>query len=138
MHYFTLYELKNSKEFDFFSIEAEKKLAKGMHNGSYDFFLETVEDKKIGVEILTRPSKGKLKQKLRHYAPETDEFIFVLPSNCLEFYRKNQNNGLHAITRPKCFPKEFASDKIKTWLFDLEKKEFVEKNIFSKIFHVKA
>lgn len=136
MHFFTLQEIKQARDFEFFSLKEEKPLSEHIPIGAFDFFLETTDGKKIGFEILTRPSKGKLKRKLEIYFHNVDEFVFVLPSNSLKFYQKQSKKGLHVITAQKKFPKEFSSKKLKVWLFDLETKQFTKKDTFNKIFNV--
>ena len=106
-----------------------------LREGSFDFLL-VVGTKRIGIEILTRPSKGKLKQKL-FYADEVDEFIFVLPENSLNFYKILKGKAFNNWKKINYFGKEFSSDFLKVWLLDTEKGEFVEKGIFKSIFNVK-
>lgn len=105
------------------------------NEGRFDFLVETKENKLIGVEVLTRPSKGKMKNKLR-YAKEADEFIFVLPFNSMEFYRKPTKKVFHKKAKLKFFGKEFAGKNLFVWLLDLKNGKFTEKNSFNKIFNV--
>lgn len=102
--------------------------------GKFDFLVESIEGKTIGVEVLTRPTPGKLLKKLS-YAKKSDEFIFVLPCNSLELYKKKKNNGLHFFARKKSLPPEFASKSLFIWLFDPTTKEFLSKGVFSKEFN---
>ncbi|MDO8428737.1 MAG: hypothetical protein Q7S92_05990 [Candidatus Diapherotrites archaeon] len=101
--------------------------------GVYDFYFKA-NGKTIGMEVLARPSKGKLKQKL-FYANYVDEFIFVLPVESFNFY-KIQKLAFLSKVRPSYFSKEFNSEKLFVWLLDLEKKEFIAKNRFNKVFRV--
>ncbi|MFH1240199.1 MAG: hypothetical protein V1672_03190 [Candidatus Diapherotrites archaeon] len=103
--------------------------------GSFDFLL-VVGNKTIGIEILTRPSKGKLKQKL-FYADEVDEFIFVLPENSLNFYKILDGKPFNNWKKINYFGNEFSSDFLKVWLLNTEKGKFVEKGVFKTIFNVK-
>jgi len=105
------------------------------NEGKFDFLVETKDNKLIGMEVLTRPSKGKMKNKLR-YANEADEFIFVLPFNSMEFYRKPEK-VFHKKAKLKFFGKEFNKKNLFVWLLDLSKGKFTEKKAFSKIFNVK-
>ncbi len=106
------------------------------NEGRFDFLVETKTNKLIGMEVLTRPSKGKMKNKLR-YAKEADEFIFVLPFNAMEFYRK-QKKIFHKKAKLKFFGKEFSDKNLFVWLLDLKNGIFTEKNTFNKVFNVKA
>ncbi len=105
-----------------------------LNEGRFDFLVETKENKIIGIEVLTRPSKGKMKNKLR-YASEADEFIFVLPFNSMEFYRK-QKKVFHKKSKQKFFGKEFSKKNLFVWLLNLKEGKFTEKQLFSKIFNV--
>jgi hypothetical protein len=105
------------------------------NEGRFDFLVETKENKLIGMEVLTRPTKGKMKSKLR-YAQEADEFIFVLPSNSMEFYRKPKK-VFHKKAKRKFFGKEFSGKNLFVWLLDLRKGLFTEKKPFSEVFNVK-
>ncbi len=104
--------------------------------GRFDFLVQT-KDKSIGIEVLTRPSQGKLKEKLA-YASEVDEFVFVIPEHSLEFYRKPENNLLKSKARPSFFGKEFTNPKIKAWIVDLANGQILQKSIFSKLFNTKS
>ncbi|PIN99269.1 MAG: hypothetical protein COT90_00350 [Candidatus Diapherotrites archaeon CG10_big_fil_rev_8_21_14_0_10_31_34] len=106
------------------------------NKGSFDFLVETKKNKLIGIEVLTRPSKGKMKNKLR-YAIEADEFIFVLPFNSMEFYRKPTKKVFHKKAKLKFFGKEFSDKNLFVWLLDLKNGKFTEKDLFNKIFNVK-
>lgn len=119
------------------SPEKEVTISKNgkLREGSFDFLL-VIENKSIGIEILTRPSKGKLKQKL-FYADEVDEFIFVLPENSLNFYKILEGRPFNNWKKINYFGKEFSSDFLKVWLLDVEKGKFVKKGMFRTIFNVK-
>lgn len=106
-----------------------------LREGSFDFLL-IIGTKRIGIEILTRPSKGKLKQKL-FYADEVDEFIFVLPENSLNFYKILKGRPFNNWKKINYFGKEFSSDFLKVWLLDSENEKFTKKDVFRKIFNVK-
>ena len=105
--------------------------------GRFDFLLETKDRELVGFEVLTRPSKGKLKRKLS-YAKEAQKFVFVLPENSLELYRRMEKRPFEKFKKDHCFPKEFSSQSLQAWLLDLNEKKVVEKNVFSKVFNVKA
>jgi len=107
-----------------------------VNGGKFDFLVETKNNKLIGMEVLTRPSKGKMKNKLR-YAKEADEFVFVLPFNSMEFYRKPTTKIFHKKAKLKFFGKEFNQKNLFVWLLDLSKGIFTEKKPFSKLFNVK-
>jgi hypothetical protein len=103
--------------------------------GRFDFLVRA-QDRTIGIEVLSRPTKGKLKQKLP-YAESVDEFIFVLPENALQLYRKQEKKLMHEQARPLFFPPEFGSGKLRAWLLSMPQGQFVEKSLFSRIFNVK-
>ncbi len=105
------------------------------NHGSFDFLVETKQNKLIGMEVLTRPSKGKMKNKLR-YADKTDEFVFVLPFNSMDFYRK-QEKVFHKNSKQKFFGKEFDKKNLLVWLLDLRQGKFTQKAPFNKVFNVK-
>ncbi len=92
--------------------------------------------KTTGIEVLSRPSKGKMKQKLS-YAKEVDEFVFVLPSNALELYRKNPRNGFRLQVRKLFFSAEFSTPTLQAWLVDPQSGTIVQKDRFSKLFNAK-
>lgn len=146
MHLYTFNELNKmhlKQELELKKIQPEqtvlihsKKNSFLSNQGKFDFLVETKENKLIGMEVLTRPSKGKMKDKLR-YAKEADEFIFVLPFNAMEFYRK-QKKVFHKKAKLKFFGKEFSDKNLFVWLLDLKNGKFTEKNVFNKIFNVNA
>lgn len=103
--------------------------------GRFDF-LVTARDRNIGVEVLTRPSQGKMRQKLA-YAKEVDEFIFALPNDALGLYRKKQMNGFKRIAPKKFLGKEFADQKLKVWMLDCKNGLVSEKSAFPGLFEVK-
>jgi len=118
-------------------IEAEKQtVLPSRRIGSYDFLVKTGSGA-IGVEVMTRPTKGKLKEKLR-YRHNVDSYVFVLPANSLGLYRKKPKKGFHTRARPRRFPKEFNDSGIRAWLLDAGKEKFTEKGAFAKIFNVES
>lgn len=143
MHLYTLHEIKKlhltnkialKKIADESSVILEK--AGKPRIGKFDFLVETKAGKTIGFEILTRPTQGKMLGKLR-YAKGVDEFVFVLPSMSLEFYRKPKKKVSHRKIKPKFFSGEFADAKLRAWLFDLQNEQFLEKGKFNNLFNVK-
>lgn len=104
--------------------------------GKFDFLVETMKGKLIGFEVLTRPSKGKMKEKLA-YANEVDEFVFVLPHDAMQFYQKPKTKVFHKKCRLKYFGNEFSSSSLKAWMFNLRDGRFTEKSSFNKVFCVK-
>ncbi|MFH1235257.1 MAG: hypothetical protein V1493_06610 [Candidatus Diapherotrites archaeon] len=138
MHRLTLRELRRmgrEKDLVIGSIEEEKRTMLPLKRvGSYDFLVESGKGI-IGIEVMTRPTKGKLKEKLR-YKGKVEIFVFVLPSNSLGFYRKTPSHGLPRRARPKFFPSDFRSDEIEVWLLDAKLGQFTEKGAFAEIFHV--
>ena len=143
MHFYTLHELKKMHlglELPLFKITPEQEVLlekHGLREGRFDFLVESSEGKLIGFEVLTRPSKGKLKEKLA-YSKEVDTFVFVLPNNSLGLYRKLGKKTFHRIAREKSMPKEFNSPSLYVWLFNPKDKRFVEKALFSKVFNVES
>ena len=130
-------ELLNSLQIKSILVEQPVLLEKrGLRAGSFDFLIETKTGKAIGIEVLTRPSKGKLKGKLP-YSLEVDEFVFVLPSSSLEFYQKKEKKGFRSYARANAFSREFNKPNLKAWLFDVQEKAFQKKDIFNRIFNVK-
>ena len=140
MHCLTLKELKrmdSEKAISHASIEEEKQtVLPEQRTGSYDFLVET-GNRSIGIEVMTRPTKGKMKEKLR-YKSNVDCYIFVLPAHSLGLYRKTQKKGFPRKARPKFFPKEFNGPEIRAWLLDAAGERFTEKCAFSKIFNVES
>lgn len=139
MHFYTLHELMKmrimergiSRVIPEQSVLIEKD---GTREGRFDFLVELADGKRLGIEVLTRPSKGKMKEKLP-YAGRVDEFVFVLPEGAMNFYRK-KNRGPHRAQKPKFFPADFQNQKLQAWLFDLGKRRFSEKNRFGSVFNV--
>lgn len=132
-----LQRMHSSNELKCTKIQPEKPVVvnkHGLRNGSFDFFVETEHGRKIGFEVLTRPSKGKMKEKLA-YAEVVDEYVFVLPSEAISFYRKNEG-PFKSITRGKFLPKEFARKNLYVWLFDIVERKFIMKKAISAIFNV--
>ncbi|MBU0635579.1 hypothetical protein KKE06_00975 [Candidatus Micrarchaeota archaeon] len=105
-----------------------------LRQGRFDFLVLTKSGKAIGMEVLSRPSQGKMKQKLS-YAKEVDEFVFVLPSNCFELYRKKPRKGFRAQGRKSFFDASFADPKILVWLLNPKSGGIEQKNTFEKVFN---
>ena len=142
MHLLVFHELSRmrvNQQPEIISISPEKTvlLAKNSRErpGRFDFLVREKE-KTIGIEVLTRPSKGKMREKLA-YANEVDEFIFALPENSLEFYRKKAQNGIRRVINKNFLPKEFSDQKLGVWLVDCRKGMVTEKGPFGKLFEVK-
>lgn len=142
MHELTFRELDKMRlesNGDVLEISPEKSviLAKNgkPREGRFDF-LVVKGNKKIGIEVLTRPSKGKLRAKLP-YANEADEFIFVLPKDSLNFYKNPKGKVFHSWKKVNSFGREFSSNSLKAWLLDSENEKFVEKGLFREVFNVK-
>jgi len=142
MHLLVLHELNKMHVNQHFNIEKifpEKTVLlekRGRERlGRFDFLVRT-KDKTIGIEVLSRPTKGKLREKLP-YAESVDEFIFVLPENSLLLYRKPFKRLMHEQARSLSFPNEFNSEKLQAWLITMPQGQFTEKKRFSKVFNVK-
>lgn len=101
--------------------------------GRFDFLVETPH-KTIGIEVLTRPSPGKLRQKMV-YSSEVDEFVFVLPKNSLSNYSKSDKKIAKPIGRTHSLGRQFSVPSLKAWIVDLENGCFVAKTQFDKIFN---
>lgn len=143
MHLYTLHELHKldrSGKMKVLAIKPEQTvfLSKGNGRiGRFDFLVELDDKELVGFEVLTRPSKGKLKKKLS-YASEVNRFVFVLPSDSMPFYQKPKSKVFHKQAKLDFFGKEFLNPNLFVWMFDLQEKRFTEKNQFSKIFNVKS
>ncbi len=142
MHLLVFHELNRMRilrQPEILSIAPEKTVLlekKGREReGRFDFLVQG-KAKTIGVEVLTRPSQGKMREKLA-YAKEVDEFIFAIPEDSMGFYRKRDSNGLKRLVGKKFFGKEFKDAKLKVWLLDCGQGKVVEKGLFYKIFEVK-
>ncbi|MDO8538607.1 MAG: hypothetical protein Q7S21_07020 [archaeon] len=142
MHFLTIHELHKihaNQEWNIKRIIPEQEVILHKHHslrkGKFDFLVETVDNKIIGFEVLTRPSAGKMKEKLA-YANEVDEFVFVLPYNDLEFYQKPRQKVFHKQIRRSSFGKEFNSKKLSAWMLNIPSAHFVLKDKFNKIFNV--
>ena len=114
----------------------ESKNSCSNREGRFDFLVLTQQGKTIGFEVLSRPSHGKLKEKLS-YAREVDEFVFVLPSDALAFYRKTKTKPFKQLARDKFLDNDFCDAKIKAWLLDLKTASFEAKGEICKLFNVK-
>lgn len=140
MHLYVLHEFQKmrvNKQSVFEQIFFEKsvlleKNGKQRH-GSFDFLIKS-SGKLTGFEVLTRPTQGKLKEKLA-YAELVDEFVFVLPKNFLNFYKKPVAKIFHKKAKLNFFEKEFNNPKLSAWLLDFETGKF-EKTKFGKAFNV--
>lgn len=139
MHSFTFEELTKMRvrgELAISQILPEKQTVfPNGKTGSYDFLVLTEDGKKIGMEVLTRPSKGKMKHKLM-YSYNVDEYIFVIRANEFSFYKKPKTKVFHKEEFRKKFPKEFGNPKLKVWLLDTIQKKFEEKGKFAEVFNV--
>lgn len=102
--------------------------------GSYDFVAD-IHGFRIGLEILCRPTKGKLMEKLR-YAEHVDKYIFVLPSGAMGLYRRPHTKSFGPLPRPKFLPKAFRNKKLYVWLCDLGTKSIVAQAPFTRVFNV--
>ncbi len=102
-------------------------------NGSFDFLVNS-NARLLGFEVLTRPTQGKMKEKLA-YAKNVDEFIFVLPYDSLNFYKKPKTKIFHKQAKLNFFEKDFKNPKIHVWLFDIRTGKF-EKEQFNQMFNV--
>ena len=143
MHLYTKHELHKMHILNKLQIERiipeqdvliDREKRKTPFKGRYDFLVEAKNGKFIGIEVLSRPTQGKLKEKLA-YAKYVDEFIFVLPENSMEFYRRPKTKIFHKNARMNFLGKEFASPALFVWLIDL-RKGFVEKGRLDRIFNV--
>ena len=103
--------------------------------GRFDFLVQG-NKKNLGIEVLQRPSQGKMREKLA-YAKEVDEFVFVLPKESLGLYKKTKTNGIKRIAHKKYLSKEFSNPKLKVWLVDCANGKIAEKGPFGKVFEVR-
>lgn len=145
MHFYTLHELKRMHlcgkqalcrvvpEQEVLLNASRRRRQKKPQAGRFDFLVECKNGKYLGIEVLTRPSKGKMLEKLR-YAEQVDEFVFVLPSNAMLLYQKPRTKVFHKKHRGNALPKEFADKKLIAWMFDLNEKKFVEKDRMGRVF----
>lgn len=139
MHFYTMHELRKDSLLGkrIAHIAPEQGVLidkKGQRAGKFDFLVRLEGNGLAGFEVLTRPTKGKLKAKLP-YAQSVDEFIFVLPEGALDFYRKRAGKPFKVHARPKSFPAEFSDQKLRAWLFDVKARKFSEKGRFSEVFN---
>lgn len=132
MHFYTMHELHKmhilgSRKLKAIKPEQAVLIEKnGLREGRFDFLVHDAENKAIGIEILTRPSAGKMKKKLC-YAKEVDEFVFVIPEGSLEGYLARKPAPFKVFCRPNLLPPEFGNGKIYVWIFDLKERKFTEK-----------
>ncbi len=133
-----LKNLKNSGKMDLLSMVPEKSVLirknGSFREGRFDFFVQT-DKKSIGFEILTRPSRGKLKKKLS-YSERADEFVFVIPKDSLDGYKKHKKGIWQFRPHKKFLGKEFAEKKLSVWLFDTGKNCISDKKSFFEIFNI--
>jgi hypothetical protein len=138
MHWLTAQEIKRMNRCgEIVVLEFKQEMPAHLERnklGYFDFFVRT-PDKTIGFEVMSRPTKGKLREKLC-YANAVDEFVFVLPHNALEFYLRRPRPNFYEYTRTKSFPHEFSSDNLYVWMLDLEYGLFKAKALFREVFNV--
>ena len=143
MHLYTRHELHKMHFFGrrLVRLVAEKETAlrkdraRRERLGRFDFFAETLDGKTIGFEVLTRPTEGKLKEKLA-YAKGVDEFVFVLPEGSLNTHRRPGKKVFHKQDRSTPLAPVFNNLKLFVWLFDLHEHRFTAKDKFFKVFNV--
>jgi len=133
MHLCTLRELEHDPEVSAIAQEEVTSLGNNAL-GAYDFVADS-SGKKIGVEVMTRPTKGKLKEKLR-YKENVDQFIFVIPKQRLCFYEKEPFKVFPSKARKKFFPSAFSDPKLLVWVYDMETGKIEKKERFSRAFNV--
>jgi len=127
--------LKEIKEnFNIASLETEKAIKIGNKSLAYDIFLETVEGKKIGFEILARPNQKKMRQKLI-YRNNLDKFIFIMPSNFLHLYTKQPKYSL-SIFKPHFLENCFDLDNLYAWIYDISEHKIIKAEHFCNVFNV--
>jgi hypothetical protein len=144
-HLATLHELYKSsllKETEISKVVPEQTVlleplrGNSIRKGRFDFLVLDKNGKTIGIEVLSRPSQGKMKQKLS-YAKEVDEFVFVLPTHSFELYRKKPRNGFKLQGRKRFFSTAFSASTLQAWLVDPSNGTIVEKGRFSQLFNAK-
>src|SRR3989338_2358947 len=141
MHLYTRHELNKMHLFErrLVNVVAEKatvlrkERAKTPRKGRFDFFVETFDGKRMGVEGLTRPSEGKLKEKLA-YAVDVEEFVFVLPDGSLNTHRRPTQKVFHKQDRSTPLSPVFNNLKLRVWLFDVKHHQFTVKDKLNKVF----
>ncbi|QQR92144.1 MAG: hypothetical protein IPJ89_03200 [Candidatus Iainarchaeum archaeon] len=144
MHLLTwneLHRLRVNAEWPITKMKAEQKVLvnfarqQNPKEGAFDFYVETPR-KRIGFEVLTRPSKGKMLRKIS-YRDEVDEFVFVIPHDSLLPYQKTETApGFHV--RSKALPKEFAQKGLYIWLVDLAEQRIIKRAPIARIYHVES
>lgn len=102
--------------------------------GKFDFYVET-PSKTIGFEVLTRPSKGKMLQKLI-YSKEVDEFVFVIPTHFLKPYQKENNHSFGWHVRHKKLPSPFSKKGLYVWLVNIGEQRIISKQSLSNIYYI--
>jgi hypothetical protein len=101
--------------------------------GRFDFLVQ-LRDRTIGFEVLSRPSQGKMRQKLA-YASEVDEFVFVLPKESLSLYHKTHSARYRNRVRPNKLGHEFTDPRLSVWVVDIEEGKIVQRGVFSQVFN---
>ena len=144
-HLATLHELYKSnllKEAEILKVVPEQTVlleplhGNSIRKGRFDFLVLNKNGKTIGIEVLTRPSRGKMRKKLS-YAKEVDEFVFVLPIGSFEPYRKKPRNGFKLQGKKPFFSPEFSIPTLQAWLVDPQSGTIVQKDRFSRLFNAK-
>lgn len=141
MHLLTLHELNRIRvtgKWPITRMSSEQSVLLHAQNGSaregkFDFLVETPR-KKIGFEVLTRPSKGKMLKKLA-YMQEVDDFVFVIPHDALLPYQRTEKNHGWKV-RSKKLPPLFGQKGLFVWLVDIDKQEIVAKQPFTKLYYL--
>lgn len=144
MHVLTLHELNRMrvhKKMPISRVAEEetvilgKKSQNGWKQGSFDFMVHLDNGKRIGVEVLARPTHGKLKRKLA-YLPHVDQFVFVIPHLSLEAYFKHARKPYRNRVHERFLDQAFADSRLHVWLLDVKNQAFEAKQPFNKIFNV--
>ena len=141
MHEIVLKELESPQAMELFGIkavleEAPVQLAKnGSHPmGKFDFLAET-KNGFIGFEVLTRPTKGKILEKLA-YADTVDRFVFVFPEGSLGLYRKPAQKIFIKQSKLNRLERKFSRENVFVWMLDVYSKKFTKKGRISEVFNV--
>ena len=136
----TLQQWRQSKAFPIHSVKTEQTVvlqSSGREKaGRFDFLIEMENGELVGIEVLSRPTKGKLKAKLA-YSEGVDKFVFVLPHDSMELYQ-NPKKSIYKKNAKHALGREFNSPKLFVWPFHTHLKQFFQQQSFSKWFNVKA
>ena len=144
MHVLTLHELNRlrvQRELPIKRVTEESavilgtKKVNGWKEGRFDFLAELENNKRIGVEVLSRPTHGKLKRKLA-YLPHVDQFVFVVPHLSMETYFRHAHKPYRQRAREHFFDATFSNPKLHVWLLDVREQRFEAKQPFNRIFNV--